>query len=270
LGLLVNGDPNQPELNVYAQVARSGMESCGAQFIVQRNYPAPSSSDYGTSEAAQAMADFKQQHVSTVIQIGTGAGYAYEDTIAAGKIAYYPEWILAGDGVGDQTLNGTINDPTVFSHAWTMTTFVRRGPYGADSCFQLGKEAQPSAADYDIQTWYCGLYDTVNQFFTGVQVAGPHLTPQSVDQGFHAIPAVASQNPRVPACFYGSGDYACVKDVMTEWWDNSGQDPGGHGQNGCWRVVDSGLRHLDQQWPKQELSASKKSGSDACNAQATL
>ncbi len=46
------------------------------------------------------------------------------------------------------------------------------------------------------------------------------LTPQTLDQGFHAIPMVESTNPQLPTCYYLAGDYTCVKDSIIEHWDD--------------------------------------------------
>jgi hypothetical protein len=112
--------------------------------------------------------------------------------------------------------------------------------------------------------WNCGFYDNLRQLFTGIQVAGPKLTPGNVDEGFHAIPAVASTDPQVPACFYHPGDYTCVKDGIAMWWDRSGQIRGWSG-TGCFRLTDDGKRYLVDQWPSRNLTDARRPGKDVCN-----
>src|SRR5581483_5906623 len=99
----------------------------------------------------------------------------------------------------------------------------------------------------------------------GIQVSGPRLNPADMNEGFHAIPAVASSSPYVPACFYEPGDYTCVKDAMLDWWNPTGQDPADTAK-GCWAMTSGGHRLLSGQWPRQDLAAAKRQ-SDPCNTQ---
>src|SRR5437764_1079832 len=74
-------------------------------------------------------------------------------------------------------------------------------------------DSSTSLSDADVSQYACALiYPHLRQLFTGIQVAGPQLTPQAMDEGFHAIPPHPSDVPTEPACFYGQHEYTCVKD----------------------------------------------------------
>jgi hypothetical protein len=91
--------------------------------------------------------------------------------------------------------------------------------------------------------------------FQGIQVAGPRLTPESIDQGFHAIPERSSDSPYTAAFYFDEGDYSSVKDAQEEWWDPSGRSRGGgtpSNRPGCWRVVNEGNRVLAGQWARKD------------------
>src|SRR6185503_2209172 len=96
-----------------------------------------------------------------------------------------------------------------------------------------------------------------------IQVAGPRLGPTSIDRGYHAIPAVRSNDPTTPACFYSNGDYTCVKDAQAEIWDGGGQPPGDN-RPGCWRAIEGGHRYLPGEWPKGNVNAQIK-GNEPCS-----
>src|SRR5207248_1643135 len=100
-------------------------------------------------------------------------------------------------------------------------------------------------------------------YFTALQVAGPRLTPASLDEGMRAIPSHPSGTPLVPACFYPPGDYTCVKDGVAEWWNPSG---GGSASQtaGCWMMIDEGNRFFPGSWPSGDVPA-QRAGSDPCN-----
>ena len=92
----------------------------------------------------------------------------------------------------------------------------------------------------------CGMYTDLRELYTGIQVAGPKLTPDSINQGYHAIPKTPSNNSTVPSCFYLDSDYTCTKDETMVWWDPNGFDPDGN--HGCWRLAENGKRYLLGNW----------------------
>lgn len=267
LGLLVSQFPSYPEQQEYAVDVKNDLPKCGAHVDYYGNKYDVSGAGEQVN-ATNQMATFQSDGVTTIIDPGQGVW----ESRGAASLHYYPEWIVGGDGLADATLNGSLQDQTVWKNAWLMTTFVRRGPNPTDDpCVQSALEADPGASVNDVLQYYCPLYDSTRQLFTAIQVAGPHLDPAQVDQGFHAIPKISSSNNRVPACFYYSGDYTCVKDAALEWWDPAGNDPeygstSGSGASGCWRMVEGGARYLDN-WPDRELSSAKKQLNDACNGQ---
>ena len=275
LGILIYSGSSSvqiPEETQYGNLVKSGIEQgCGVRFADTGFKDAGAPTNFA-SNAALTMADFKQKGVTTVIDVGVSV---YEGK-AAGATQYRPEWIIAGDGAADTTqFAGDTADQTVWSNAFLMTDFTRRGPHPQDdACVQSALEGDPTINVNDAAYYYCAYYLSTRQLFTAIQVAGPRLTPSSIDQGFHAIPRVATDNSRVPTCFYDVGDYTCVKDTMLEWWDKSGTDPefasnpdGGSSGNGCWRMVSQGQRSLIGQWPSGEISARKQPAIDACNGQ---
>src|SRR5205085_354969 len=93
----------------------------------------------------------------------------------------------------------------------------------------------------------------------------PRLSASSIDQGFHAIPAVASTDPSKVSCYFSSDDYTCVKDSTREYWDPNGKPPiSGTIPAGCWRMEEAGHRFLPGQWPARNSTADRRP-SDFCN-----
>src|SRR5256885_2877325 len=77
-------------------------------------------------------------------------------------------------------------------------------------------QAEDGIRDYKVTGVQTCALPILRQLFVGIQVAGPQLKPPKVDEGFHSIPAVASTDPTVPACYYDPGDYTCIKDTSEE------------------------------------------------------
>jgi hypothetical protein len=246
------------------QLVKKRLSGCGvdANAIPEASYndTGSVSGDPSTGPAKSAqLTQFRQKGVTSILWMGNANG---EWANQANNLRWYPEWLVFGDGSMEDFVNARYINSTVWSHAWVVSevTLVRR--QDDQPCALALREVDPSFPSADIP-WVCGFYDNLRQLFTGVQVAGPKLTPGSVDQGFHAIPAVASNDPEVPACFYRSGDYTCVKDAVAMWYDANGQIKGWSG-NGCYRSTEGGRRHLEDKWPPGNVTT-QKSSQDVCN-----
>ncbi|MHB8509100.1 MAG: hypothetical protein ACYDGR_10710 [Candidatus Dormibacteria bacterium] len=260
-GLLYTTDQSHPELQYFSELLTKEVADCGLQFAVRHAIPEAgfTQDNANASSATSNMADFKAQNVTTVIWPG---GYDTQNPAAAARLRYYPEWLLAGDGRTDGNQNGAFEDPQEWQHAWVMTPTLPRVNGFEPSCRDAVQTTAPGFGD---TTYACRAWDDVRQLFTGLQVAGPRLSPATMDQGFHAIPARESTDPDVPACFYETGDYTCVKDAIAEWWDGTAPPPVATDPPGCWRIAGAGRRHVAGGWPGEDVNSARGS-SDTCNS----
>jgi hypothetical protein len=168
-----------------------------------------------------------------------------------------------GDRHNDDLINGRAQEQNVWAHAWVMTAQLREDRFADTPARQAYREYDPNGRQiYEMYaTWY---YRDLFTMVRSIQVAGPHLSPDAVDAGNHAIPRYSSASPFVAACFYDPQDYSCVKDAQEAWWDPNAPDPNGDPTRGCWRMSREGARVLAGEWPAQDINfdASK----DICNA----
>ena len=254
----------------FGLMVKAGLkQQCGIQFGADE-FASSGISDCGNNPpaAGSSIPTFLRDGVTTVIAAGISP---CDESNTANGLGYTPEWIVAGAGTADQTLRGQEPNQSEYRHVLVESQYVKRGPNSEDPCFAAAKDADPNANAEDVQLWYCSFYPGVQVMFTGIQVAGPNLTPQNVNIGMHAIPAVPSSDPRVPACFYQPGDYTCVKDGQVEWWDASGQDPEAiTAKQGCWRMIQGGKRYIAGTWPRGDAWLRRQPGQDPCNAQVTV
>ncbi|HEX9888729.1 MAG TPA: hypothetical protein VGA69_04585 [Nitriliruptorales bacterium] len=262
-GWLQTTDQTKPNLLRFAEVAREPIEGCGVVFADEATFPNAGQinqargGDPAANYARANMASFQRNGVTTILWPG---GYETDHGKAAQTLGYAPEIIVAGDGLLDGTVGGSYQNQGFWSHAWTATQQVRVVGGGEDPCRRALRETYPEAGEGDM-TRICSFpyYRDLRQLFTGIQVAGPNLTVGSVDQGFHAIPGVPSDDPQVAACFYNPGDYTCVKDGTSEFWD-----PQGTATGGCWRMVEGGRRYLADEWDRGNIDA-RAGADDPCN-----
>lgn len=265
-GLVLTNDPGFQSFTAEAQLVRSDIRSqCGIAIPDADVVAFPTNGytiDNGNTPqyAVNNMLKLKSDGVTTILW---PVGLETKQSAAATQLGYNPEWVLGDDQFQDATTVAQQQDQGQWAHAWIVATVPKRTTLQQDLCYQAYREADPNAADSDVQNYACINYNDLRQLFTGIQVAGPRLGPFSIDKGFHAIPAVSSTDPRVPACFYNLNDYTCVKDAMLEWWDPTAAGYG-TSNSGCWRMVSGGRRFLVGQSPPGDL-AGLRTSSDVCN-----
>ncbi|MHB1923202.1 MAG: hypothetical protein ACYCSJ_00755 [Acidimicrobiales bacterium] len=262
-GFIEDGDPSATNYAAEDSLVLQDLKSeCGLVPSVTVSFPHDGYAvDTQTvpSYAVENMTKFDQAGVTTVLW---PAGYEVKQTQEADQLNYVPEWILGDDPVQFSSFGADFQDTKEWAHAWIESSVTYTPAAHQEICYLAYRSVDESAADADVSDIACAEYNDLRQLFDGIQVAGPKLTPHSIDEGFHAIPAVPSTNPQVPACFYNAGDYTCVKDAVLEWWDGSGTDPN-NSQPGCWRMIENGTRFLNN-FPTGNLTA-QQAASDVCN-----
>jgi hypothetical protein len=250
-GLVYTTDPGFETLRRFKDRVMEKFNACGGTLATDpRTFPkAGYAKDTETSSryALEAMQAFQSAGVTTVIWPG---GLETNFSAAAKQLNYYPEWIVAGDGETDnqfaqQGYSGSHgNDRDVWQYA-NVVSFQAQMPQDETDrvCFQAQRSVDPNVPTQDALRAGCDKYDNLRQLFIGIQVAGPRLTPTSIDRGFHAIPAIPSPSLQIPSCYYDEGDYTCVKDFVIGRWDPQGnaEERGGAGTSqaspGCYRIV---------------------------------
>lgn len=254
-GIIHTRDENHAGLVQLAGLVKEKVEGCGGEIAATATFAsccwAQDNRDT-TTDAQTSMAEFKEKNVTTILWPGGIAGNYGK---AAGALQYFPEWVLAGDG----TMDG--NNPIRL--AQLTGSFDGRAIMVTPETFQPGLDEQRCAQAYRTVDkemsrpnlgYLCSYYRNLFQVFLGIQVAGPRLGPTSVDKGFHAIPAIESNDRQTPACFYLPGDYTCVKDAQAEIWDANGEAPGDN-RPGCWKAIEGGKRYLSGTFPDGNINA---------------
>jgi hypothetical protein len=225
-------------------------EACGGSFATAPGtFPrAGYAKDTTTSPryAIETMQRFQSAGVTTIVWPG---GHETHFSTAAKQLNYFPEWIVLGDGQTDnefaqQGYGGSHgNDREVWQYAVVVSYQPQMPDPETDRiCFLALREVDPNVPRQDALRTGCDMYDNLRQLFIGIQVAGPRLTPTTIDRGFHAIPAIASPSLQIPACYYEPDDYTCIKDFIIGRWDPNGRvnrQDAGNTRPGCYRVVGS-------------------------------
>ena len=171
-------------------------------------------------------------------------------TKACATIGYFPEWIITGIVLTDTSAPGPL------LRRERVVARVRR--------VQPGRSRSPSAAgdaDHLYRWWYGAntspaslaapaILPAYQQFFTGVQLAGPHLTPQTYTEGLFRAPPTGG-GPTSPLQAYGyqgaapHPSYSSPADYTFLWYDATAKGPDEEGTvgSGLMQYVNGGARY---------------------------
>jgi hypothetical protein len=181
-------------------------------------------------------------------------------TEEATKQNYRPEWIMSGTVYADTAVFARGFDQSQWAHALGV------GIVGA----QLPKTEQDN---YKLHEWWFGtppvnkntsgvVSTGTNLLFTGIQLAGPHLTKETFRDGLWAQPPdPESPNGLRPIVSYGKHslwpgiDYGGLDNLNLLWWDptTTGEDETGTNGKGNYRYVDNGRRFLPGHYPTDPI-----------------
>ena len=170
-------------------------------------------------------------------------------TKACASIGYFPEWIITGIVLTDTAALGRYYDQSEWSHAFGVTSLGVPVPVGCRrrrSPLPLVVRAQRHAG----LAGRAGHHPAHQQFFTGMQLAGPDLTPSTFTAGLFRAPPTGG-GPTTPLDAYGYQgaaplpSYSSPADYTFLWYDATAKGPDEEGTNGTglMRYVNGGARY---------------------------
>ncbi len=170
-------------------------------------------------------------------------------TKACAEIGYFPEWIITGIVLTDTSTLGRYYDQSEWSHAFGVTSLAVPTPVAVGDAYRLyrwwyGASTSPASLAAPA------IIPPILQFFTGVQLAGPDLTPYTFTTGLFRAPP-AGGGPTTPLDAYGYQgaaplpSYSSPADYTFIWYDATAKGPDEEGVNGSglMRYVDGGKRY---------------------------
>jgi len=167
---------------------------------------------------------------------------------------YFPEWVVLGYAYTDTAVFGRTYDQRQWAHALGVSLLPARATDAANEFanvlrWQFG--VGPEAKTYQV------LVQSPLIFFTGVHLAGPHLTAQTFRDGLFSYPSSPTTSPTALHTSWGrhgiwpGTDYTWGDDLTVIWWDPNatGPDEVGNEGRGMYRYALGGRRYLPGQWP---------------------
>ena len=246
-GVIVNSatDGTTPDINPMLE----NLKVCNVKPYVYTVQEALSDSD-GTAPLA-AMAQKKVTTIICVCDVGS-ARYYLEGAEGNG---YHPEWLM-GTYLNTDLDNSFANSPnTQTDNVFGMSYSDKILPIQDSWWYQAMHEGDPNVAT----PTNCGPLATYQQLLllaSGIQAAGPKLTPQTFSDGLHRT---IFPNPRAGKAPYyqgtvgfPNGQHSWHLDASTFWYDVNQTNTDDPTTRGRVCLVGHGLRWKYGEWPKKE------------------
>lgn len=217
-------------------------------------------------QADSAIARMKDAGVTSVIFTG--------DPVAPGTFTrqataqnWFPEWIIGNTTLADTAAFARTYDQRQWAHAFGISTTV------------AARTTPENAANWRLYQWFKGTPPPADDsagvilpgpavLFSGLQAAGPRLTPESFRDGLFSLTirtgAVTNQTFSYgDRGYWPYTDYNGIDDATEIWWDPSasGPDEIRRDGQGLYRYVDGGRRYLVGEWPTSDTKAFQAAGS---------
>ena len=203
--------------------------------------------------ARTLIAALKKAHVTSVVLAGDPIFPSFLTHEATAQ-NYFPEWVVLGYAYTDTAVFGRTYDQRQWAHAFGVSLLPARTTDAANEFanvlrWQFG--AGPEAKTYQV------LVQSPLIFFTGVHLAGPHLTAQTFRDALFSYPSSPTTSPTVLHTSWGKHgiwpgtDYTWGDDLTVIWWDPNatGPDEVGNQGRGMYRYALDGRRYLPGHWP---------------------
>jgi hypothetical protein len=239
---IVAADGSTPDRTILLSSLHSG---CGVTPVVTTQY----------TDAQQTTLQLKNANVTTVICLCQGDQY-FALMPEATKEVYFPEWLVSSYHYldYDSAAQKYPNEQSV--HTFGITFHNKWLPQKEMPWYQAIKEADPNYETGD-DGYASAAYERYYELLTlasGIQEAGPDLTPENFQRGLFKSSFPASGSGRAPLYYsgggFGPGDHTMVDDAAIIWYSESDEGYTTNVRRGTYCYVNNGLRYGLGQWPR--------------------
>ena len=202
-----------------------------------------------TVAMSSAMAQFKQNDVTTIIYMGDLISAAVF-TSAATQIAYFPEWYMPGFGGVDvdDFLARSAYDPQQWKNAFGFSAYEIPVADPARECEIAFRSIDPDNQPDDGMCTY--IWQQLVKLVGAIQEAGPNLTPETVRDALFRLPHDPPDPVWRMAGGYGPNDYTYVDWYVELFWNPEAVHP--NGDLGAYCYIRGGKRWTYGQWTEED------------------
>ncbi len=200
-------------------------------------------------EAEQAVAQLASDGITTVIFV-THSSDTIQVLAQADSASYHAEWMMGFSFWNTSwPATGPLPPTDQWDHAFGLDYENKLVPVQDNPWYQAVMEEDPTFpwpyAPLSYNGWYA--YEGMLLFVSGLQMAGPHLTPQTFQQGLWNTHFPNPPSPYFEGTVGFAQDHTWIKDRALVWY--SAESTGPWGQSGVWCYVNQGRRYTDADLP---------------------
>jgi hypothetical protein len=172
--------------------------------------------------AGQAVAQMRAAGVTTVI-LELGLVNTLYLMTQAQSIGWEPEWILINSFGVDFNLIGTLLPQSEARHLFGLSAWEIPRRFEESECYQAYKEIDP---DNEPDENSCQLFwHPMVLTMDAIQNAGPHLTPQTFQEGLFKLGHRFPPEPWAIGGGFGPDDYSYMDNVGEVWFSFNAVNP---------------------------------------------
>ena len=252
-----NGEP-APDISIL----RDRMGSCGAKPLVDVVM-----TDKTAPTADNILAQFATNDVTTAVCI-CDPYYSKDLMDEADKQQRAPEWVMSTHfNLDDDSSVGFQWKPDQASHAFGLSWYNKFNAPDQTFWYPALREVDPSlqlspgALNGSDYLYLAHLYRDMLALASGIQMAGPNLTPQTFQQGLFkarfANPGGGGPPYYQATIGYGPGDRSAYQDVALVWWSNTDTGYTNPTKPGTYCYVNQGQRYSPGNFPPNDQAFQK-------------
>lgn len=237
-----------------AEPLKAALEACGGEvaYVLE---------DFGLRITQQQgsvnneIVKMKQRGVTSVISLlEPGNMEKYQN---AGQIqAYMPEWIVSSYPQGGFAGGhwGSKNREAMKHAFGLMFTPMNRVPEDHPCQWALAEAGITNPGRLSTDLIACDvLYHDLLLLASGIQMAGPQLTPETFRDGLLRTKFPNPEHPiQVGKVGFDDGDFSMANDAAEVWYDSEANGPYSDAGQGAFCWVNGGARHRPGSWTRDD------------------
>ena len=244
------------------QPLRTELQTCGAGVsdhdVLVNPVQDPNETGFplNPGQANSAIVQLKQDNVTSIFCLCNFWTFG-QFTKAADNQDYQPEWLV--DTYGELDSAGTLQEisqasPSQLQHLFGITFRPRAIPVAEEPCYVAMREVDPTfnldPEPNSVEACQ-QIYRDLLVLMSGFQMAGPHLTPETLGDG---LERAVFPNPDTPLMAgkvgFAGFTYSMTIDAAEFWFGVGQQGPYPQGPNGSICYVEDGTRRGFGKWPR--------------------
>lgn len=248
IGLIFPAGAGRPLSSHAAGILGSMANSCGQPLALTRSYRPTA-----TAELVNALTVMAAANITTLVCLCPATNGDARTAIAAAQGRnYLPEWVWSPVTEMDRAMWMRRAPSAAARHIGITPLWL--APAAPEQLAFTAAVAGDDNLDPNPR-WTTDLYTALRTAATGIQTAGPLLTPGSVRQGLATVAFNQPANAETVSGAFASPTPSSFTDTFAAWsWDARGETPGEPGPRGCIRFANGGARATATTWPANDLS----------------